>query len=264
MTRGFVSPTYAATTIAPGGTVGVRVSLLTAAAAEAELSRRDVTNKNLGWEMDGDQVWVDWTGSSLTSALEYARFGGSAADCPTDESAERNPVTHTARQARLDRPRRQGGGHRPRAGRRRRAEGRQRPPRHRDEPGPAGLPAVPAVMRHDPADPNWLGRDRFVLSCGHSSLTLYIQLYLGGFGLELDDLKALRTWGSKTPGTRSSATPRVWRSPPARSARAWPPRSAWRWRPAERGLFDPDAAPGREPFDHHIYVSPPTATSRRA
>ena len=56
------------------------------------------------------------------------------------------------------------------------------------------------IMRHDPADPNWLGRDRFVLSAGHSSLTLYIQLYLSGYGLELDDLKALRTWGSLTPG----------------------------------------------------------------
>lgn len=56
------------------------------------------------------------------------------------------------------------------------------------------------VMRHDPADPDWIARDRFVLSPGHTSLTLYLQLYLGGFGLELDDIKALRTWGSKTPG----------------------------------------------------------------
>ncbi len=56
------------------------------------------------------------------------------------------------------------------------------------------------VMRHDPADPSWIARDRFVLSAGHSSLTLYLQLYLGGWGLELDDIKALRTWGSKTPG----------------------------------------------------------------
>ena len=56
------------------------------------------------------------------------------------------------------------------------------------------------AMRHDPSDPHWLGRDRFVLSCGHSSLTLYIQLYLGGFGLELADIESLRTWGSKTPG----------------------------------------------------------------
>ncbi|MBI2245642.1 MAG: transketolase, partial [Nocardioides sp.] len=56
------------------------------------------------------------------------------------------------------------------------------------------------VMRHDPSDPRWIARDRFVLSAGHSSLTLYVQLFLGGFGLALDDLKALRTWGSKTPG----------------------------------------------------------------
>ena len=64
------------------------------------------------------------------------------------------------------------------------------------------------VMRHNPADTHWPGRDRFVLSCGHSSLTLYIQLYLGGFGLELDDIKSLRTWDSKTPGHPSTATPR--------------------------------------------------------
>ena len=56
------------------------------------------------------------------------------------------------------------------------------------------------VMRHDPSDPTWLGRDRFVLSCGHSSLTQYIQLFLSGYGLQLADLKALRTWGSQTPG----------------------------------------------------------------
>ena len=56
------------------------------------------------------------------------------------------------------------------------------------------------VINHDPADVHWAGRDRFVLSVGHSSLTQYIQLYLGGFGLEMDDLKQLRTWGSRTPG----------------------------------------------------------------
>src|SRR3989338_4236950 len=53
---------------------------------------------------------------------------------------------------------------------------------------------------HDPADPQWLGRDRFILSCGHSSLTLYTQLFFSGYGLELDDLKSFRTWGSLTPG----------------------------------------------------------------
>ena len=56
------------------------------------------------------------------------------------------------------------------------------------------------VINHDPADVHWAGRDRFVLSVGHSSLTQYIQLYLGGFGLEMDDLQKLRTWGSRTPG----------------------------------------------------------------
>lgn len=56
------------------------------------------------------------------------------------------------------------------------------------------------VLRHDPADDRWLGRDRFVLSCGHTSLTLCIQLYLTGYGLELADLQALRTWGSANPG----------------------------------------------------------------
>ena len=55
-------------------------------------------------------------------------------------------------------------------------------------------------MRRDPSDNEWIGRDRFILSAGHSSLTQYVQLYFGGYGLELDDLKALRTWGSKTPG----------------------------------------------------------------
>ena len=56
------------------------------------------------------------------------------------------------------------------------------------------------IMRHDPAHPNWLARDRFILSCGHSSLTLYIQLYLSGYGVELDDLKSFRTFSAKTPG----------------------------------------------------------------
>ncbi|HEX5858345.1 MAG TPA: transketolase, partial [Microbacterium sp.] len=65
---------------------------------------------------------------------------------------------------------------------------------------PAAYLLYQRVMRHDPAEKNWPGRDRFILSAGHSSLTQYVQLYLGGFGLELDDLKSLRTWGSKTPG----------------------------------------------------------------
>ena len=65
---------------------------------------------------------------------------------------------------------------------------------------PAAYLLFQKVMRHDPADPDWISRDRFVLSAGHSSLTLYIQLFLSGYGLELSDLEALRTWGSATPG----------------------------------------------------------------
>jgi len=111
------------------------------------------------------------------------------------------------------------------------------------------------VMRHDPADPHWPARDRFVLSCGHSSLTLYIQLYLAGFGLELDDLKALRTWGSLTPGHpeyHHTKGVEITTGPLGQglSSAVGMAMAARR----ERGLFDPDAAPGDSPFDHFIYV----------
>ena len=111
------------------------------------------------------------------------------------------------------------------------------------------------VMRHDPADTHWPGRDRFILSCGHSCLTLYIQLYLGGFGLELDDLKALRTWGSKTPGHPEYGHTdgvEITTGPLGQGlANAVGMAMAAR---RERGLLDPDAAPGSSPFDHQIYV----------
>lgn len=111
------------------------------------------------------------------------------------------------------------------------------------------------VMRHDPSDLTWLGRDRFVLSCGHSSLTQYIQLYLGGFGLEIGDLKALRTWDSLTPGH-----PEVHHTPgveittgPLGSGLASAVGMAMAQR-RQRGLLDPDAPAGTSPFDHHIWV----------
>ncbi len=111
------------------------------------------------------------------------------------------------------------------------------------------------VMRHDPSDPDWLGRDRFVLSCGHSSLTLYLQLYLGGFGLELSDIEALRTWGSKTPGHpefRHTKAVEITTGPLGQGlASAVGMAMAARY---ERGLFDPDAPAGTSPFDHYIYV----------
>ncbi|MBT1190772.1 transketolase [Rhodococcoides kroppenstedtii] len=111
------------------------------------------------------------------------------------------------------------------------------------------------TMRHDPDDTTWIGRDRFVLSCGHSSLTLYIQLYLGGFGLELEDLKALRTFRSKTPGHpefRHTKGVEITTGPLGQGlASAVGMAMASR---RERGLFDPEPAWGESPFDHYIYV----------
>jgi len=111
------------------------------------------------------------------------------------------------------------------------------------------------VMRHDPTDPHWVGRDRFILSAGHSSLTQYVQLYLGGFGLELDDLKALRTWGSLTPGhPEYGHTDGVEiTTGPLGQGLASATGFAYAQR-FERGLFDPDAAEGASPFDHFTYV----------
>jgi transketolase len=110
-------------------------------------------------------------------------------------------------------------------------------------------------MRHDPNDTDWLGRDRFVLSCGHSSLTLYLQLFLGGFGLELADVESLRTWGSKTPGHpefRHTRGVEITTGPLGQGlASAVGMAMASRY---ERGLLDPDTAPGTSPFDHYIYV----------
>ncbi len=111
------------------------------------------------------------------------------------------------------------------------------------------------VMRHDPQDTAWIGRDRFVLSIGHSSLTQYTQLFLGGFGLELDDLKSFRTWGSKTPGHPEfghTAGVEITTGPLGQGlASAVGMAYAARF---ERGLFDADAPEGQSPFDHHVYV----------
>ncbi|MDN5903226.1 MAG: transketolase [Corynebacterium casei] len=111
------------------------------------------------------------------------------------------------------------------------------------------------VLNHDPKDVNWAGRDRFVLSVGHSSLTQYIQLYLGGFGLEMKDLEALRTWDSLTPGH-----PEVGHTDgveittgPLGQGLASSVGMAIAAR-KERGLFDPEAPAGESPFDHHVYV----------
>lgn len=109
--------------------------------------------------------------------------------------------------------------------------------------------------RIDPVDPSWIGRDRFVLSCGHSSLTLYIQLYLSGYGLDLADLESFRTWGSRTPGHPEhghTAGVETTTGPLGQGvATAVGMAMGARF---ERGLFDPDAPQGSSPFDHHVWV----------
>ena len=110
-------------------------------------------------------------------------------------------------------------------------------------------------LRHDPSDPQWIGRDRFILSCGHSSLTLYIQLLFSGYGLTLEDLKAFRTWGSLTPGHPEFGHTdgvETTTGPLGQGvANAVGMAMAARY---ERGLLDPDAASGTSPFDHNIWV----------
>jgi transketolase len=111
------------------------------------------------------------------------------------------------------------------------------------------------VMKHDPKDEHWVGRDRFILSVGHSSLTIYNQLYLAGFGLELDDLKALRTWGSLTPGHPEYGHTKGVEitTGPLGQGLASATGFAYAAR-FERGLFDPETPEGQSAFDHHVYV----------
>ncbi|MFG1950776.1 transketolase [Micromonospora sp. NPDC048830] len=119
---------------------------------------------------------------------------------------------------------------------------------------PAAYLLFNRVMRHNPADPNWPGRDRFVLSAGHSSLTLYIQLFLSGYPLGLEDLKALRQWGSLTPGhPEHGHTPGVETTTgPLGQGIGNAVGMAMAAR-RERGLFDPEAEPGASVFDHDIW-----------
>ncbi|MGY0062727.1 transketolase [Streptomyces sp. LZ34] len=120
---------------------------------------------------------------------------------------------------------------------------------------PAAYLLFQKLMRHDPSDAGWVGRDRFVLSPGHTSLTLYVQLYLGGFGLELEDLKSFRTWGSLTPGHPEhghTVGVETTTGPLGQGiANAVGMAMATRY---ERGLFDPEAPEGTSPFDHTIWA----------
>ncbi|WP_396935616.1 transketolase [Mycolicibacterium sp.] len=120
---------------------------------------------------------------------------------------------------------------------------------------PAAYLLFQKLMRHDPRDPDWVGRDRFILSPGHSSLTLYIQLFLAGYGLELEDLKSFRTWGSLTPGHpeyKHTKGVEITTGPLGQGL-ASSVGFAYSQR-RMRGLLDPDAAPGTSPFDHTIWV----------
>ncbi|WP_431045023.1 transketolase [Streptomyces sp. P1-3] len=120
---------------------------------------------------------------------------------------------------------------------------------------PAAYLLFQKLMRHDPSDAQWAGRDRFVLSPGHTSLTLYVQLFLSGYGLELDDLKAFRTWGSLTPGHPEHGHTigvETTTGPLGQGiANAVGMAMAARY---ERGLFDPEAPEGASPFDHTIWT----------
>ncbi|TQK75715.1 transketolase [Rarobacter incanus] len=110
-------------------------------------------------------------------------------------------------------------------------------------------------LRHDPSDTTWWGRDRFILSCGHSSLTQYIQLYLGGFGLELSDLESLRTWDSLTPGHpeyRHTKGVEITTGPLGQGLASAVGFAAAQRR--VRGLFDVEAPEGTSPFDHRVFV----------
>ena len=119
---------------------------------------------------------------------------------------------------------------------------------------PAAYLLYQRLLRHDPADPNWPGRDRFVLSCGHSSLTLYIQLYLSGYGLTLDDLKGYRTWGSITPGhPEHRLTPGVETTTGPLGQGLGNAVGMAMGARREHGLLDPDADLGASLFDHYVY-----------
>ena len=120
---------------------------------------------------------------------------------------------------------------------------------------PAAYLIFQEFLHHDPTDPDWVGRDRFVLSCGHSSLTIYIQLYFSGYGLTLDDLKLYRQWGSRTPGHPEHGHTlgiETTTGPLGQGIATAVGMSMASRR--ERGLLDPDAKPGESVFDHTIWV----------
>ena len=255
MIRGLVSPTYAASDVADA-VAPSRLRLLDERQADwPTRSRRSSGGSGAVW-CERSRVYRPRVSRLDVSRVRSARRLGATR---RRDPREHHPLDWTE----LDD---EGGRHRPGPGHGRRPEGRQRPPRHGDEPGAGGVPAVPEGDAPQPGRPALAGRDRFVLSCGHSSLTLYIQLYLGGYGLELDDLKALRTWGSKTPGHPEyghTAGVETTTGPLGQGVgNAVGMAMAAR---RERGLLDPDAAAGKQPVrPRRLRDRAATATSRRA
>src|SRR3954454_9464724 len=236
MTRGLVSPTYAATT---SFTVARSASGCWAAEADWSTYVTGILERECG-HRDGA-----WTSGSLT--LDVSRLG-------IGRTPERNLVSNppaldwteldekavdTVRVLAMDAVQKVGNGH----------------PGTAMSLAPAAYLLFQKVMRHNPADPHWAGRDRFVLSAGHSSITLYTQLFLGGWGLEIDDLRSLRTWGSKTPGHPEhghTAGVETTTGPLGQGVgNAVGMAMAAR---RERGLFDPETPTGQSPFDHQIYA----------
>ncbi len=193
----------------------------------------------------------DSTSTETTQSTEPEAPAEAATDSPTGSPTQPNPTLpegfgeldrraiDTARVLAMDAVQKVGNGH----------------------PGTAMSMAPTAYLlfqkwlRHDPSDPNWVARDRFVLSMGHSSLTLYVQLYLSGYGMELDDLRALRTWGSQTPGhPEVNHTPGVETTTGPLGQGVGNAVGMAMAARRERGLFDPDAPEGESLFDHTIWA----------
>lgn len=196
--------------------------------------------------MAPDSTSTDSTQSTAPEAPAEA-----ATDSPTGSPAQPNPTLpegfgdldraaiDTARVLAMDAVQKAGNGH----------------PGTAMSMAPAAYLLFQRWLRHDPTDPNWVARDRFILSMGHSSLTLYVQLYLSGYGLELADLQALRTWGSLTPGhPEVNHTPGVETTTGPLGQGVGNAVGMAMAARRERGLLDPDAPEGESLFDHTIWA----------
>ncbi len=193
----------------------------------------------------------DSTSTESTQSTEPEAPAEAATDSPTGSPAQPHPTLpegfgdldraaiDTARVLAMDAVQKAGNGH----------------PGTAMSMAPAAYLLFQRWLRHDPTEPNWVARDRFVLSMGHSSLTLYVQLYLSGYGLELADLEALRTWGSLTPGhPEVNHTPGVETTTGPLGQGVGNAVGMAMAARRERGLLDPDAPEGESLFDHTVWA----------